>query len=249
LLMRFWGPALENPRPIMITLATPIVYRLDDEVFERFGAHDAAAPGLLALHPPDDGVIYGREVVPDAQNYVGLGDTLAVTRLAILFGRLGKNCQVRTGSEVSFADLRDSSAVLVGAFSNTWTMELMKEWRFVFEVPEHWRWIIRDRTDPSRFWEDAALHDRLSARKPTEDYALISRVFEQRSGQPVVSVAGIMGYGTAAAAEFLSDPALLATSLQAAPKDWYRKNLQIVIHTQVIGSTSGTPSFVARHIW
>ena len=74
-------------------------------------------------------------------------------------------------------------------------------------------------------------------------------MFEQRSGQPVVSVAGIEWYGTAAAAEFLSNPALLATGLRGAPKDWPNKNLQIVIHTQVIGSTAGTPSFVARHIW
>jgi hypothetical protein len=83
----------------------------------------------------------------------------------------------------------------------------------------------------------------------TEDYALISRVFEQRSGQPVVSVAGITDFGTAAAAEFISDEDLLASAFTDAPKQWERKNLQLIIRTSVIGRSTGKPQFVARHIW
>jgi hypothetical protein len=98
-------------------------------------------------------------------------------------------------------------------------------------------------------WANPALQEELRSRKLTEDYALISRVFEERSGQPVVSVAGITDFGTEAAAEFLSDEALLAVALVDAPKQWERKNLQLIIKTQVVGHTTGKPQFVARQIW
>jgi hypothetical protein len=93
------------------------------------------------------------------------------------------------------------------------------------------------------------LKQELRSRKVTEDYALISRVFEQRSGQPVVSVAGITDFGTAAAAEFISDESLLASAFTDAPKQWERKNLQLIIRTEVVGHTAGKPQYVARHIW
>lgn len=249
LLRRFWEPTFSGSRPVIICLASPLVYHLDDEVYRRFGARDPGDPGIRTLNPPDDAIIYGREVIPSRSEYVGVGDTLAATRLVTLFTRSGKAHQVRLATDLSFSDLRSSPAVIIGAFSNSWTIELMKEWRFTFEVPTKGRWLIRDRADPSRNWENPANRQQLRGRKITEDHALISRVFEQRSGQPVVSVAGLSGFGTGAAAEFLCDETLLASALKDAPKNWERKNLQIVIKVNVINSTAGKPEFVTRHFW
>lgn len=247
LLRRFWEPVLDNSKPVLICVANPVVYQLADSVFPRFGARDTETAVLAPLQLPDNGVVYGRELIASSNGYLAVGDTIAATRLAVLFARLGKNAQVRTSTDISFSDLRSSPAVLIGAFTNAWTLELMKEWRFVFDI--HSGWVIRDRNDPARAWANPALKEDLRVRQITEDYALISRVFEERSGQPLVSVAGLTEYGTAAAAEFLTDETELTEAFAGAPKGWDRKNLQLVIKTQVVGRTSSKPQFIARHIW
>jgi len=249
LLRRFWGPVLESAKPVLICLANPGVYRLDDKVFQRFAINDPGNATMVAAQLPDQGIVYGREIVPSTDGYAGMGDTIASTHLAVLFTKLGKNLQLRTSTDIAFADLRSSPAVLIGAFTNAWTLELMKEWRFVFDLETPPGWVIRDRYDRSHVWANPALKQELRSRKVTEDYALISRVFEQRSGQPVVSVAGITDFGTAAAAEFISDESLLASAFTDAPKQWERKNLQLIIRTEVVGHTAGKPQYVARHIW
>jgi hypothetical protein len=249
LLRQFWGPVLESSKPILICLATPGVYRLDDKVFQRFAIDDPGHATVVAAQLPDQGIVYGREIIPVTNGYAGMGDTIAVTHLAVLFTKFGKGLQLRKSNDISFSDLRSAPAVLIGAFTNSWTLEMMNEWRYGFDINGDAGWVIRDRTDPARVWANPALKQELRGRKVTEDYALISRVFEERSGQPVVSVAGITDFGTEAAAEFLSDESLLALAFTDAPKQWERKNLQLVIRTQVVGHTTGKPQFVARQIW
>jgi hypothetical protein len=249
LLTRFWGPVLESSKPILICLANPGVYRLDDEVFQRFGIDDPGHATVVAAHLPDQGTVYGREIIPVPNGYAGMGDTIAVAHLAVLFTKFGKSLQLRKSTDISFSDLRSAPAVLIGAFTNSWTLEMMNEWRFAFDINGTAGWVIRDRKDPARVWANPALRQELRNRKVTEDYALISRVFEERSGQPVISVAGITDFGTEAAAEFLSDESLLAVAFSGAPKQWERKNLQLVIRTEVVGHTTGRPQFVARQIW
>ncbi len=249
LLKRFWGPMLDSPKPVLLCIANPGVYRLDDKVFKRFGINDPGNATMVAAQIPEQGVVYGREIIPSKDGYAGMGDTIAATQMAILFTKLGKSLQVRTSTDIAFADLRASPAVLIGAFTNSWTLELMKEWRFVFDLATPPGWVIRDHNDPKRMWVNPALAEDLRSRKVTEDYALISRVFEERSGQPVVSVAGITDFGTEAAAEFISDQSLLASAFTDAPKQWERKNLQLVIKTLVVGHTAGKPMYIARHIW
>jgi hypothetical protein len=249
LLRRFWGPVLESSKPILICLANPGVYRLDDKVFQRFGIQDPGHATVVAAELPDQGIVYGREIIPDPNGYAGMGDTIAATDLAVVFTKFGKSVQMRKSTDLSFSDLRSAPAVLIGAFTNSWTLEMMKEWRFGFEVNDTLGWVIRDRNDSARVWANPALKQELRNRKLTEDYALISRVFEQRSGQPVVSVAGITDFGTEAAAEFISDEDLLAQAFVDAPKQWDHKNLQLIIRTTVVGHTTGKPVFVARQIW
>jgi len=65
----------------------------------------------------------------------------------------------------------------------------------------------------------------------------------------VVTAAGITKFGTAAAGEFLSEPNYMEQALKSAPKDWDRKNLQILISTQLVGESSGPPRVVATYFW
>jgi hypothetical protein len=65
----------------------------------------------------------------------------------------------------------------------------------------------------------------------------------------VVVAAGITHYGTAGAGEFLSDPEYFAEALSQLPRDWPRKNLQIVLRVPVVQGASGHPRVLATHSW
>ena len=65
----------------------------------------------------------------------------------------------------------------------------------------------------------------------------------------VVVAAGLTGYGTLAAGEFLTNPAYLGAMAKNAPKDWVHKNLQLVIATEVIHGNSGPPRVVDQYFW
>ena len=82
-----------------------------------------------------------------------------------------------------------------------------------------------------------------------EDFALISRVIDPTTDRIMVMVGGLLGYGTLAAGEFLSDPKYMAAFAQQAPAGWQKKNLQIVISTEVIKGNSGPPKALAFYAW
>jgi hypothetical protein len=81
------------------------------------------------------------------------------------------------------------------------------------------------------------------------DYALVTRVVNHTTEQTVVTLAGISQYGTGAAAEFVTNPAYFSRALVNAPKNWERKNLQVVLSTTVISETTGPPTVVAVYFW
>jgi hypothetical protein len=65
----------------------------------------------------------------------------------------------------------------------------------------------------------------------------------------VVVAAGLTGYGTQAAGEFLTNESYMEEAVRGAPAGWERKNLQLVIATEVIKGNSGPPHVVNRHFW
>jgi hypothetical protein len=67
--------------------------------------------------------------------------------------------------------------------------------------------------------------------------------------QVVVVAAGITHYGTQAAGELLSNPAYFAEAVQHAPRDWSRKNMQIVLSAKVMAGTAGPPQILKVHFW
>jgi hypothetical protein len=77
----------------------------------------------------------------------------------------------------------------------------------------------------------------------------VSRVANHTTEQSIVIIGGIAQYGTQAAAELVSDPGYFERVLVHAPRDWYRKNMEVVISTKVFSGVSGPPTVVAAHFW
>jgi hypothetical protein len=165
-------------------------------------------------------------------------------QLSALFARINKPSQVRIGSHYSFADLRNSPAVLVGAYNNRWTLQMTSSVRFVFAEDEGHAW-IEDRSSPGKIWSvGLGSHGEI-----TEDYGVVTRLLDSKTGQVLIAAAGIGEQGTQAAADLISGPEYLREALRTAPPDWQRKNLQVVVQASVIDNVAGPPRVVATYFW
>ena len=82
-----------------------------------------------------------------------------------------------------------------------------------------------------------------------EDYAIVSRLLDSKTGQFTITAAGIGGTGTQAAAEFLSNSEYMEEGLRSAPAGWQTKNMELVIETTVTESVPGPPRAVASYYW
>jgi hypothetical protein len=243
---RFWAPALQSAKPVMLYCGQPIVYFLSREVREKY--REKLPPekqrGSYAVTLDPEATIRGRDVIPVIDQFVGIGNAHTAALIAALLAGLNKPVEIRYADDVSFSDLRSSPSVLIGAFSNLWTLEMQGGVRFVFEQENGVR-AIRDRSD-NRTWVLSLL---APDGKTPEDYAIVSRLFDSGTGQVLILAAGITQYGTRAAGEFLTSGLLLNEVLAKGPADWPRKNLQVLLHTTVYRGMPGTPVLVKLHVW
>lgn len=243
---QFWAPVLASDKPVLLYCGQPVVYFLSGEVHEKYrrtlppGKQRGAYP--VTLGPNDS--IRGSDVIPVTDQFVGIGNAHTAALLAALLASKGKSVEIRYANDLSFSDLRSSPSVLIGAFSNLWTLEMQDQLRFVFEQNEDVR-RIRDRSN-NRIWR---LSDLAPDGKTPEDYAVVSRLFNSGTGQVLISAAGITQYGTRAAGEFLTAPTLLKETLAKSPVDWPKKNIQVLLRTTVYRGTPATPTVVASQVW
>jgi hypothetical protein len=98
-----------------------------------------------------------------------------------------------------------------------------------------------DRSDSQKHWS--------ASDDFAEDYAIVSRVLNSRTGTIVFTAAGVGHAGTRAAAEFLTNPQSIAAMTKSLPKGWEKKNVQIVLHTSVINQLPSAPDVVAIYCW
>jgi hypothetical protein len=83
----------------------------------------------------------------------------------------------------------------------------------------------------------------------TEDYALIARAAEPQTGQMMLVIAGLSEKGSAAALEFVTNPKYLAQFAAAAPAGWERRNIELVVKSDLVNDEWGEPRVVASYLW
>ncbi len=103
---------------------------------------------------------------------------------------------------------------------------------------------VQDRFDASRSW-----WPKFSGEKDSEDFAIVSRILDSKTASVLITIAGLRQSGTRAAGDFATSPELIAEFIKQAPKDWSRKNLQVVLHTNVVNDIPGSPTVVAAYYW
>jgi len=246
----FWGPILENPRPVLVCTGTNSVYVLTPKAIEKYRTthphRQDGTPNLETLFPLEELRSFSGDdfrLVKD--RFLTNGDASTIAQISSLLASRHHPYDLRFGSDLSFGDLRHSSAILIGAFNNSWTLNMSDNLRFIYDSGDtplgmH----VQDRFDRSRSW-----WPKFPCERDGEDYAIVSRILESKTGSVLVTIAGNCQSGTEAAGEFTTSPELIAEFTKQAPKDWSRKNLQIVLHTNVVNDIPGSPTVVASYYW
>lgn len=240
----FWAPVLSSAKPVLIYCGQPVVYFLSKEVHEEYRiTHPNHQRGSSPVVLEPEAVLHGRDIIPVTEQFVGIGNAHAAALLSSMFSSRGKAVELRYANDLSFSELRSSPAVLIGGFSNLWTLEMTGQLRFVFQQDQGQRRILDQKTKKSFSIQDLAPDGRTP-----EDYAIVSRLTDSATGQTLLAAAGITQYGTRAAGEFVTNGRWLAEALDAVP-DWQQKNVQVLLHTVVYKGTPRRPTVVAVQIW
>lgn len=226
---QFWQPVLQGANAPLICVADPEVLKLSDNY------NTLAFNGTLPASVP------ASELVRDSGHYVGWGDAVALTQLSTFFALHQKKPEIRMSNDVSYTELSRAPAILIGARTNQWTMQLANNLRFVFERTATQSY-IRDNENPGNKWS-------FELGPPKIDYIVITRVFESKTGKMMVLAAGLSHFGTQVAGEILTNPANLSKALKDAPKGWQSRNLQLLFKVEVFGNTAGVPVMVASKFW
>jgi hypothetical protein len=247
---QFWSPIFATSQPVLICLAKPILYRPSLDLYRRYSKNH---PGTFQTEverydqplplDPNEKLAWG-DMLPYTDYGVAMGDVYVAVRLSALFDHIDKPSQVRIGSNYSFEDLRNSPAVVVGAFNNRWTMQMTSNLRFVFaEQDGHFRIQEQGPAGMSRTWVQGP------GGEIVQDFAIVTRLLDAKTGQVVIAAAGLGARGTQAAGEFISRPDYLEQAFRSAPPDWQKKNLQVVLQTTVTDTVAGPPRVVATYFW
>jgi hypothetical protein len=227
-LRQFWEPFVNSPNPVLICVA-------DQSQYSSIQLRDAADP----LH---------EVTLSDTMVTLIIDDVSPLVNIAALLRTYGKTSRVLGESNTTLTDLRRGPSIFIGAFDNSWTLRLTSPLRFHFanDAAMNKLW-IEDRSDPGKHnW----MMDRSQQHTGTySDYALVARFTDPNIEQWVVVGAGIGRGGTVAAGEFLVDANRMDEMLKNVSGDWKRKNIEIVLETQVIGDRSGPPRVSAVYVW
>ena len=174
-------------------------------------------------------------------------DAVALAELAAILQSNGKPYRIlnRAGS-TSFKDLQSGPFILIGGMNNEWTLRLTAGLRFSFEWRPGGARVVDKQNPSNTAW---TLDFASPIAQFNRDYAIVSRVSDPKTEQTAVIVAGLGSWGTQAAGEFVTNPEHLKKLEALAPRHWERKNLQVVLGTDVIRGSSGPPAVLAAYFW
>jgi hypothetical protein len=215
---------------------------------ERFWQPITSASNRITycLGEPVDAIDRGQSQGMPVNGGLDVSDVITLARSIVPLVPRHDAFRVVSASQTPFAELRESPFVLIGAFDNIWTMRITQDLPFRFESDNQVRKLVDHKSTQTRYW---TLQWQVPNTKLAKDYAIVARIHDNVTGQPVIILAGILGEGTEAASEVVSNPVYLEAMLRKAPKNWEQLNLEAVIETNVIEGHPGPPNVLAVETW
>jgi hypothetical protein len=221
---QFWAPLFQGHKEVFVCTAPVPVYS------------DVHNLSTNAPTKADDFVL-----IPN--RFVAVSDVSSAIQIADMFARTGRPYKLRVGNDTSFRDLLDAPAVLVGFSYTNW-----------HEIGEHFRYAIDLSQRPFGVWDNGArtkwtINTHPDDPQLAEDYAIVSRVLYPGTNNIIVEITGISHYGTEAGTSLVTNPTILEEAARKLPAGWQQKNLQLVLHTEVVSGYPSVPTVVASHVW
>ena len=225
----FWQPVLAAKDSVLLCVADQLQY-------SSISLRDAAEPTHQIL-------------LKDNLTAVVMDDVYAIVKVAGILQSNGKKYTVKGEGATNLEDLRNGPTVFLGAFDNAWTLRLTNSLRFHFannaDMSQH---EIVDSTNPAQtHW--AVDRSVQLATNNYRDYAIVARFTDTNTGNLSVIVAGIGRGGTIAAGEFVTDPGDVTQLERAAQAAGDKKNMEIVLSTQIIDGQPGSLRVEAAYFW
>ena len=225
----FWRPVFTSNDPLLLCIADQLQY-------SGISLRDAAQPSHQVQ-------------LKDNLTAVVIDDVNAIMKVGGILQSSGKKYTVKGEGVTDLIDLRAGPTIFVGAFDNAWTLRLTNPLRFHFaNNAEMTQFRIVDNSLPgqARWMVDRTVQ---MTTNNYRDYAIIARFTDTNTGKLEVIIAGIGRGGTIAASEFLTDNADLSELKQAAVAAGNKKNLEVVLSTQIIDGQPGSPRMEATYFW
>jgi hypothetical protein len=242
----FWSPLLADSKPVLIYTGANPVYMPSDRLIQRFKAshhlNEVDTSGHEFLIPlSENPKLEPGDLLEMKDQFVTLGDVSANVRVSSLLTHFDHPFDLRSGGDVAFGDLRDSPVILIGAFNNTWTLQMTGDLPFVFGSGL----IIKESSEGGRQW-----HPVFSSESAVKvDYALVARLPHSKTGGTLITIAGITQSGTRAAAEFITSAEGIKLLTKSLPEGWTSKNLEFVLETKVVNDIPTDPRIVVHRTW
>lgn len=218
---------------VLLLIAIPLYWMSNRSAINRFWQP------LMEKRP----VFIYTGAIQAGKPFITVGDLFASIRVAALLSRNGQSLDTRTADDITYDDLRQSPSVLIGGFNNRWTLLLNDEVPYSFVADK--ALLIEERSGARHQWVPVLS----SSGKLQTDYAVVTRLVSSRMGQPLIAIAGITDTGTRAAAEFVINPEKIKALEQSAPRDWEKKNMQLVLQTNVVNDIPSNSTIVAIQYW
>ena len=222
--------------PVLV-LPTTNTFQLEPDAMQKF----------LQLKQGES-IQLGLNDVQDFHNWhVSLPVLQATVTVALTLERKGKTPLVRLGTDLKMDELRGHPIIAIGSFSNPWTQQNVAGLRFTFDrgTTDRESPRIRDTLNPQRSWSLLHIYPDVQ----TKDYAIITRTFDPVTREPFVSLAGLHSFGNQIAAEFVSQESSWDEIARRAPAGWEKMNLQVLLETNLVGTTPSSPRIVDAYFW
>ena len=226
----FWKPVLTSRAPVLLCIGNV--------------AGGRGAPGEV---PNQSATLSLDEFHMSPAETINVYDVITMTKFATLMVARGQRFELKAQSDVTFTDLQRGPAVLIGLMNNSWSERLVPDLRFTVEYTTPKKVIIRDRKNPLN--QDWTIDYSTPYLDVSRDYALVLRMADPKTEQTVVVAAGITVFGTYAAGDFLTNRNEMRKLAAIAPPGWEKKNMELVLSTDVIRGRSGPATIVAAQFW
>ena len=237
---RFWQPVLDAPGAPVLSLPTTDTFQLNLDPMRTLNR-------LGELKPGESVTLESNDVIPFHDWHVSIPVVQATLSVALAMERKGKIPLVRIGTDLRRDELRGHPIIAIGSFSNPWTEQNVSGLRFTFSrgVSDREPPRIVDSLDPHRSWSLPHTYPG----PQTKDYAIVTRTFDPVTHEPFVSLAGLHSFGNQTAGEFVSQDSSWNDVASKAPRGWEDMNLQVVLETNIVGTTPSSPKIVAVYFW